>query len=262
MNLQRWNHYLAECYQEGFTDANGQVWVKFIGKSPVRRNPRSVGRRRSLYVRNVNGTEDDRIERFLSHEVETPFASLAQRIKNEREKFSDITAAEQAALLKFVASQAVRTLGHRHCVDIQAGWPVDGNTFLRVMMRQMWTMADIWLKNPPKLRFFTTLPYIGERFISGDHPVVVIHVRDNPVWVPTDDPKAEITQLSDLLTTPNCGFWVPLSPYICVSVQPQDGVKTFLPPEPLEPPQVRMFNQLLRGQSRHFILARDKESLN
>src|SRR5204862_7945836 len=140
--------------------------VKFADKLPQRRNPRSVGLQRSLYIRSRNGEEDDRIEGLLGREVETPFANLARRIKCERQKFSSIDGQEQAALLKFIAAQAVRTLGHRRCVDTQAGRPVDRNTFLDVMMRQMWTMADIWLKNPPKLRFFTTLPYVGERFIS------------------------------------------------------------------------------------------------
>jgi len=262
MNLQRRNHYLSECFQEGFTDSTGKVWVKFADKPPEHRNPCSVGRGRSFYIRNVNGEENDGIERFLANQVETPFASLAQRIKRDREKFGNITGEEQGALLLFVAAQAVRTMAHKRCVDTQAGQPVDRNTFLRVMLRQMWTISDLWLKHPAKLRFFTTLPYIGEHFIAGDHPVLVIQVRDNPVWVPIDDPKAQITQLQDILSGPNYGFWLPLSPYICVSVQPQDGVKTFLPPEPMEPPQVRMLNKLLRDQSKEFVLARDKESLN
>jgi hypothetical protein len=262
MNLQRINHYLAECYQLPFTNEAGQVWVKFANKPPVIRNPRTVGRQRSLYVRNVNGTEDDQVEKFFGREVEVPFASLARRVKNEREKFASIDSQEQTALLKFVAAQAVRTLGHRRCVDAQAGQPVDNNTFLRVMMRQLWTISDRWLRTLPKLRFFTTLPYVGEHFIGGDHPVTVIHVRENPVWIPRDEPKAGITQLNDILTNPNYGFWLPLSPYLCVSVQPQDGVPSYLPPQPLEPQQVRQLNKLLRGQSKVFIMARDRESLN
>ena len=263
MNLQRRNHYVAECLQEGFTDANGLVWVKFSDKpEPEHRNPRSVGRQRSLYIREVNGKPDDGVEKFLSHSVETPFAALARRVKDEREKFNQISTPEQCALLLFVATQTVRTLAHKHCVDVQAGRAVDNRTFLRTMLRQMHTMADLWLKHPPTLRFFTSLPYIGEHFIAGDHPVLVIQVRDNPVWIPTDEPKAQITQLNDILTGPNYGFWLPLSPYVCVSIQPKSDTRSYLPPEPLDPRQVRQMNQLLRDQCKKFILARDKHSLN
>src|SRR6266571_8487103 len=184
MNLQRWNHYLSQGYQEGFTDQTGRVWVKFGNKPPVHRNPRSVGIQRSLYIRNFNGTEDDAIERFLANWIETPFASLVQRIKRERVEFGTVTGEEQGALLRFVAAQAVRTLGHKQCVDTQAGQPVDRNTFLRVMLRQMWTIGDVWRKNLPRVRYFTMLPYVGEFFVSGDHPVLVIQVRGNSVWVP------------------------------------------------------------------------------
>ena len=210
----------------------------------------------------MNGLENDHIERFLATWIETPFATLAQRIKRERDKFSSITGEEQGILLRFVAVQAVKTLGHKQCVDTQAGQPVDPNIFLRVMLRQMWTIGDVWRKNPPSLRFFTTLPYVGGHLISGDHPVVVMQLRDNPVWIPTDEPKQGITPLNEILTTPNWGFFLPLTPYICVWVQPRYG--GFTPPtlERLEPPEVRMLNALIRGQSKLFLLARDLESLN
>jgi hypothetical protein len=173
-----------------------------------------------------------------------------------------ITAQEQSALLLFVASQAVRTLAHKRCVDTQAGREVDRNKFLEVMFRQMWTIADVWGKNPPTLRFFTNLPYVSDQFITGDHPVVVLRVEDNKVWVPTDSPQHKITRLPDLLNSPNVGFWISLSPYVCVSVQPRDGFSSYLPPETLQPPQVRMFNRLVRDQSKIFTLARDRASLN
>lgn len=87
MNLQRRNHYLSEGYQEGFTNETGNVWVKFGDKPPVPRNPRTVGRQRSLYIRSVKGEENDEIEHFLTTWIETPFAVLAQRIKRERDDF-------------------------------------------------------------------------------------------------------------------------------------------------------------------------------
>jgi hypothetical protein len=262
MNLQRDNHYLPQCYQEGFTDANGQLWVRFPGKEPQIRNPRSVGKKRSLYIRDVNGVEDDKIEQFLSREIETPFAYLVQRIKNEREQFGSITAQEQAALLKFVASQTVRTLGHRRCIDVQAGREVDRATFHQTMLRQMYTMLNVWGMNPPKLRFFTTVPLVSDHFISGDNPVYVVFLEANPVWTPTEEPQQKITKLTDLLDMPNVGFWLHLSPYIAVSVEPRDAAQTFFPPESIEPRRVRLMNQLLRGQCSEFVLARDRASLN
>src|SRR6266699_2998739 len=103
MNLQRWDHYLSQGYQEGFTDQTGRVWVKFGNKPPEHRNPRSVGRERSLYIRSVNGEENDRVERFLASWIDAPFTSLSQRIKHERDEFAAITVEEQGALLRFVA---------------------------------------------------------------------------------------------------------------------------------------------------------------
>ncbi len=263
MNLQRENHYLPKCYQQGFTDSAGKVWVKFGNKDPEQRNPDSVGKQRNLYVRrNRSGTENDSIEKFLGRTIEAPFAGLSKRIKEECEGFSNIDPMERLALLMFVASQAVRTKAHKRCVEMQAGKSVTQDVFLDVMLRQTKTMIDLWFKNPPLLRFFTTLPYVGERFIAGDHPVVLLQVLDNRVWTPTDNPKTQITPLDVLLNSPNVGFWLPLSPYICVSIQPRDGVAIFVPPQQLELSEVRMLNQLLRGQCHDFVLARDRESLS
>ena len=262
MNLQRENHYLPKCYQEGFTDSTGKVWVKFANKEPEERNPRSVGKQRNLYIRrNLKGEENDGIEKFLGSTIETPFATLSKRIKTEGGQFSDINPVERIALLLFVASQAVRTTAHKQCIDTQAGTPVHRHVFLNIMLRQTKAISDIWLKNAPLLRFFTSLPHVRERFITGDHPVIVIQVLDNVVWTPTDNPKAQITQLDVLLKNPNVGFWLPLTPYICVSVQPRETGAIFVPPQQVDPVQVRMLNQLLRGQCRSFTLARDRESL-
>jgi hypothetical protein len=262
VNLRRNNHYLPECYQQGFTDNTGRVWFKEGGKPPVPRRPKSVGLKRSLYIRNVNGVESDGIEGFFDREVEKSFALLSQRVRAEREKFGSISLEEGAALLRFIASQSVRTVAHRQCVDEQAGYEVNKNVFLDTMLRQMKQMCAAWAQNPPKLRFFTSLPYIGEYFISGDHPVVVIYQTDDKVFIPRDEPERRITQLSDILSRPNCGFWLPLSSYVCVSVQPRDREQAYLPPEPMDPQQVHRLNNFVRGQCQRFILARDKQSLN
>lgn len=215
-----------------------------------------------LYIRNVNGMEDDGIEDFLGRQIEDDYAHLAQRIRNERDKFANIKLEEGAALLRFVASQAVRTPAHLQCVNTQAGRPVGKNDFLQVMLRQTKTMCDFWVKNPPYLRFFTTLPFVEERFIAGDSPVIILQFWDNPVWMPTDEPKLRITDLTDILTHPKYEISLPLSPYVAVTVHPRVGPAPSLLPDTMEPPMVRRFNKMIRNQSRIFILARDKESLN
>jgi hypothetical protein len=261
-NLQRDNHYLPACFQESFTGSDGRVWAKFAGKEPEQRKPAKLGRSRSLYIRRIRGIEDDRVEAFFGREVETRFATLARRIKAEANGLSELTQREQADLLLFIASQAVRTLAHKTCVDTQAGREVTRDEFLFAMGRQMWTVADVWGKNPPTLRFFTNLPYVSDQFISGDHPVVVIHEVDNRIWVPTATPIHRIKSINELLNDPTCGFWLALSPYVCVSVRRRDGALSYLPPETLEPAQVRMLNHLVANQSRIFTLARDRASLN
>jgi hypothetical protein len=164
-NLQRNNHYLPACYQEAFTGPDGRVWAKFAGKEPEPRKPASLGRSRSFYIRNINGVEDDRVESFFGREVEDRFAGFARRIKIEGNALASIEPQEQAGLLLFIASQAVRTLAHKRCIDTQAGREVARDEFLRAMNKQMWTVADIWGKNPPTLRFFTNLPFVSDQFI-------------------------------------------------------------------------------------------------
>jgi Protein of unknown function (DUF4238) len=114
VKLRRNNHYLPECYQRGFANERGQVWVKFSSKpAPTLRNPRTVGKQRNFYIRKRHGKDDDQIESFFGKGVETPFALLSQRIRSERENLSSISGTEFGILLRFVASQAVRTLAHK-----------------------------------------------------------------------------------------------------------------------------------------------------
>jgi hypothetical protein len=261
-NLKRENHFLPKCYQKGFTDSSGKVWVKFAHGGKLKPcNPRSVGQKQNLYIRKRNGSEDDKVEDFFGKEVENQFAALSRRVKNEQNGLSNITGAELGALGIFVACQAVRTLAHKQCMEEQAGGPIDGNTFVSVMAKQMWVILHSWKANPPTFRFYTPLPHLGEQFITGDHPVMVIQVNDNPIWVPTDTPNLGITDLTQILNSPNHGFLLSLSPYVCTFLQGQGNGEAHLPPQTLEPSDVRSFNKLIRGQSTIFILARDKESL-
>ncbi len=254
---------MPECYQKGFADPSGKVWVKYSDEAePLQRNPAKVGRKRNLFIRTIGGTENDDVEKFFNTDVENSFALLSQRIKDAKDQFSNISGVELGTLCRFVASQAVRTLAHKRCLDTQAGTTVDNNTFNRNMLRQTWTIASFWKANTPKVNFYTSLPYVGDRYITGDNPVLVIQMNDNPIWVPRDVPVLGITDVSDILKNPKYGFLVTLSPYVSVLIHGQGGDgDAHLPPKRVEQRDVRFVNNLIRGQSEIFTLARDKESL-
>jgi len=260
--LKRRNHYLSQCYQQGFTDDSGGVWVKFTNEpEPEYRTPRGVGWERRLYIRTRHGKEDDSIENFLANEVETPFAALSQRIKNERNEFSAISGNELGILSRFIAAQIVRTLGHKRAIDEQAGVAVDKNTFLRVMLRKMWILMRDWSTRQRQYYFHTSLPHVGDRFITGDSPVLILQVNDNRIWMAHDEPSLQITDLAKILEHPNHQFWMPLSPYVCVCLRGQWTEPPRLPPTTMDPAEIRMFNSHIRGQCELFTLARDKDSL-
>jgi len=260
-NLKRNNHFLPECYQKGFVDSTGKVWAKFPDKNEhEHRNP-SLGKKRSLYIRSKNGTENDDVEDFFDKAVEAPFALFSQHVREEQNKLAHITSNEQAALLKFVASQTVRTLAHKSCIDEQAGYQVDKNTFNFTIVRLMRDMADSWLTNMPGFHFYTSLLHVGEQFISGDHPVLIVRTHDNPIWTPTGTPKLKIDNANELLADPRTEFMVPLSPYIYASLRSEDNPNVYLPPQTLDPVQVRFLNDLMRGQCNLFTFAKNKESL-
>jgi Protein of unknown function (DUF4238) len=260
--LKRRNHFLPECYQEGFAGETGRVWVRFAGALEAEpRNPRSVGRQRSFYIGTRDGREDDEIERFFGSEVESSFAALSQRIKTEKNEFSQISGGELGTLSRFIASQVVRTPDHKRTIDVQAGAPVDKNTFLHVMLRKMHALISAWSAKMPPYEFYTCLPYVGKQFITGDNPVMVFLVNEMKVWMPNDNPQLGITDLAQILNHPNYQFWVALTPHVCVALI-GDGVPGLVvPPRTLDPSRVRLFNSYVRGQCGLFTLARDKESL-
>jgi hypothetical protein len=227
---------------------------------PVRRRPIKVGRKRSLYIIRENGVETDKVEDFLDKNVEKDFAILSKRIKNESSEFKEMSRDEVGVIARFVASQAVRTLGNKDTIEEQAGEKVDTNTFAWVMSRKMLMMLNSWINNPPTFRFHTPLPNIGDRFITGDHPIVVQTVHDNKIWTPTENPELRITDLAEILQRPSYSFTVPLSPYVAVSIQ-RNGGQVHLAPRELALTDVRRLNQLIRKQCRVFTLARDRDSL-
>jgi Protein of unknown function (DUF4238) len=235
--------------------------VRFAGEEPEPRNPKSVGVKRSLYIlKSEDGSESDRVEDWFADEVETPFAALSQRIKNEQEKFAALSGSELGILARFVASQVMRTVGHKESIEEQAGSTVDSDTFVRVMIRKTWRLMDDWIKNPPNFYFYTSLPHVSDQFITGDNPVLVMHESHSAVWTFTAQPTLEIINLEDILRNPKHGFQLSLSPYICVCLQGVGG-EVKLPPQTVDPLYVRSFNDLIRGQSNVFTLAKDANPL-
>jgi hypothetical protein len=260
-HLRRGNHFVPACYQRGFTDAEGKVWIKFANGTLKHLTPESVGLKNDLYIFEENGVETDKIEIFLGQHVEDAFARLSRRIKEEADKLSGMSGDEAGVLLRFVASQAVRTLGHKATMSEQAnGAPIDADTFVRVMVRQMKTFLNYWTENLPTIRFFTPLPHIGETYITGDHPVVVVLINDNEIWEPVSRPVQGITNLSDILQHPKYVFMVALSPYICASIVRGEPGEVHRP-KTVDPGEVRQFNELIRNQCKVFTLARDRHSL-
>jgi hypothetical protein len=260
-NLQRENHYLPACYQRGFADEHGKVWVKQTGEEPQYRRPVSVGRLRNFYIRTVDGVEDDSIETFFSRSVEDGFAGVSQKIKDEGPKV-ELSGTDLGYLVRFVATQVVRTMAHKECVDEQAGQSVDRDTYLRVMCRQALTIINEWLENLPTFQFLTPLPLVTHQFIAGDNPVLVFTSSTSSIsGPPTASPVKGITNLSDILRNPNSQFVITLTPYMAVMVGQQRPHTPQVQVSSLDITATLRLNSLIRNQCSLFTLARDKESL-
>lgn len=261
-SLKRDNHFLPVCYQKGFADSSGRVWVKFVDpEKAVHCYPKRVGKEWNLYLRNSGGVEDDKFEDFFDKHVENAFAKLSQRVKREQNHLSSMTGKELGALGNFVAAQIVRTPANKLCMREQVGRELATNEFTSEMGKQMRDIMRSWTANPPAFEFRTALPYVEERFITGDNPVLTVAENDNPIPIPVDEPHQAVASVLDLLNNPKVTFRVALSPYICVFLHAQGGGEAQLPPQTTEPSEVRSFNDLIRKQCRLFTLARDEESL-
>jgi hypothetical protein len=260
-NLQRENHFLPECYQRGFTDDTGRVWVKEADKTePRHRRVEKVGRRRNFYIRSINGVEDDSIEKFFSKEVEDGFARVSKKIKTEGHKI-ELSAAECGFIARFVATQTVRTVAHHRCIERLAGGTVNRSTYLNLIVRQIWAITKAWDDDIPNFQFLTTLPFVTHHFITCDSPVLVFTAKDGTISTPVVKATPTITMLPELLENQQTQFLITLSPYMAVSVGRLGPNAPLTLLTPLEPISVLRINQHLRDQSQLFTLARDRESL-
>ena len=260
--LKHGNHFLPVCYQKSFADSSGRVWVKFASQEkPQHLYPRSVGVKRNLYVRKEDGLEDDKFEDFFNKHIENPFAQFCKRVEDEQDKLKGVTSADLAALAKFVASQIVRTRANKHTMEVQVGRELSTKEFLAEMGKQMSDFARAWETSFPSIQFYTSLPFVEERFITGDDPVAVVREHANTLWTPTEDRQQAFASLQNLLNDGEVSFRVAISPYVCVFLHGQGDVEPHLPARTIEPPAVRRFNDFIRRQCNLFTLARDKESL-
>jgi hypothetical protein len=262
-DLRRGNHFVPACYQRGFTDGGDKVWIRFANGTVKHLTPQNIGVKNDLYIFEENGVETDKVEVFFDQHVENDFAHLSRRIKEEAGKFSQMSGDEAGVLMRFVASQAVRTVSHKATMSEQAnGAAIDAKTFVRVMVRKIEMLLDYWAKNLPTIRLFTPLPNIGETYITGDHPVVVLLINDNQIWEPVSQPVQGITNLTDILQHPKYVFTVALSPYVRAAVVRGEPGEVHLPPKTEDLKDVREFKGLIRSQCKIFTLARDRDSVN
>jgi hypothetical protein len=260
-NLRRDNHFLPTCYQRGFADANGKVWVKETDNTePLLRKAGKVGKKRNFYIRTIDGVQNDAIEIFFGKAVETAFTDVSRKIKEHPEEI-DLSGTESGVLARFVAAQTVRTDAHRRCIDQQAGRPVDRDTYLNVMTRQMWTITKAWGESLPNAQFLTTLPYVAHQFITGDCPVLVFTSKQSAVLTPTVEATRTITPLPEILGSSQSEFVMTLTPYVAVRLGHFGPNEPSTRPYPLDPEVVLKLNRHIRDQSSLFTLARYKESL-
>jgi len=152
-------------------------------------------------------------------------------------------------------------VSHQQCIEELAGGPVNRSTYLNLIIQQMWAITKSWDEEVPKFQFLTTLPFVTQRFITGDSPVLVFTSKDSTISTPMFKALPTITLLPELLENRQTQFLITLSPYMAVSVG-RLGVNAPLTQlTSLDPMAVLKLNQHIREQSRLFTLARDKESL-
>jgi hypothetical protein len=262
-NITRENHFLPVCYQQSFTNYDGELCVQFLDKDkPIYLHPSAVGKINDFYTRTINGIDDDGIEQFFMF-VEGQYASVARRIKEDKNEFVP-QPDEIAILLKFVITQIVRTQAHRFCIDEQAGAEVPQGVFIHNMLRKMKMIADRWVQHCPDIILWTTLPHLRSQFLTGDNPVLCFCRTEEEPRVQTLLPAMpKIVDLRVSLESSDNGFVVPLSPYICLTVVnsgDRDSVK-LRPPQCTDPNVVRDVNRLIYNQCVQFVAAQDAEFL-
>jgi len=258
-------HFLPVCYQRPFTNADGELFVQFLDKDkPIPLHPRVVGKINDFYTRTINGVDDDEIEKFFNSFVEGEYAAIAKRIGEEKSEFV-LQPNDVATLLKFVATQVVRTQAHLHCINQQAGMKVPPEIFHHNIHRKMKMIADKWLRQTPDVILWTPLPRLRSHFITGDNPVLCFsHDKNAPSVQRPVPPMPKIIDLSVSLESSHNGFMVALSPYICLTVinSAKRDLITLRPAQCTDANKVKEFNRMIYNQCVQFVAAQDSEHLS
>jgi Protein of unknown function (DUF4238) len=260
--ITRENHALPVCYQLAFTSTDERLWVQFLDKEmPISLHPRTVGKLNDFYTQTIDGIDNDGVEKFFNKFVESQFANVARRIKDEKAEFV-LQPADVPVLLKFVAAQIVRTESHRDCINVQAGIKVPQGVFIHNMHRKMKMIADRWTRHMPDVVLWTSLPHLRSQFIMGDNPVLCFSHSDDS-GVSSLPPMPKIIDLKVSLESSQSRFTVPLSPYICLTVinsGNRDKI-TLKPAQCADPRAVRDINQMIYNQCVRFVAAQEPEFL-
>ena len=261
-NKKRSNHFVPICYQKAFTNADGLVWVQYLNEDrpPLPLSPKSVAVINKYYTRFINGIEDDSIENAFQTLVEDHYAPIARRIKEQKSDF-ELTTEDVPVLLKFVAAQVVRTEAHRRCIEEQAGTAVSSDIFLHNIGRKLLKIVAAWKESLPDMTLYTSLPFVGSHFITGDSPVIAFGGKTDHSVIERPADMQTIVNIDKILEDPNSGFILPLSPYVCLMIRNNGSSQMMRSPQPREPDFVSKTNDLLYRQCVQFVEAMDERSL-
>jgi hypothetical protein len=161
--------------------------------------------------------------------------------------------------MKFVATQIVRVKAHLLCVNEQAGSPVPQRIFFHNMLRKMQKLAGRWSTKPPDFRLWTPFPNTELQFITGDNPVICF--ADSYPSIIKPFTSRSITNIDELLETPDSGFIVPLSPFVALTLHNGGEGNMIRKPQYAPPRVVTELNRCIYEQCVQFVAALDEKAL-
>lgn len=108
MNRPVQQHFVTRAYLQGFADEKGQLHIYERGKQkPFGAVPDKAARQRNYYsVKDKDGKYDDRIEKFLDEQVESPAMKV---IKDLSERDYQPSWDDRISLARWIAFQELRT---------------------------------------------------------------------------------------------------------------------------------------------------------
>jgi hypothetical protein len=117
--IRRRNHYIPASYLAAFTSLGtkaGRLWAydRRAPGVPKHLAVRDVAVERNLYIRRIDGSPDDSVERLFAEIIEGPFVSVRNKLVYGADvgisgSISDLARDERAAVARFAAFQLLRT---------------------------------------------------------------------------------------------------------------------------------------------------------